>query len=213
MTPPTVNAYEDPQTNTINFPAGILQPVFFDPTMDDVVNYAAIGAVIGHETIHGFDDQGRKFDANGNLHDWWTPEDTKNYDQRGDCIANEYTQFVPQAGVKQNGRLTQGEDTADNGGIHLALSAIQQDLARRGKTLDDKDAGGLTNMQRFFLAYANVWCGEFRPEAMRTLILTNPHSIDEFRVNNVVGNMPEFSNAFGCKAGQPMVHANACRVW
>ncbi len=125
MTPPTVNAYEDPQTNTINFPAGILQPPFFDPAKDDTVNYAAAGAVIGHETIHGYDDQGRKFDEHGNLRDWWTADDAKAYDKRGDCIADEYTEFVPEAGVQQNGRLTQGENTADNGGIHLALSALR----------------------------------------------------------------------------------------
>jgi endothelin-converting enzyme/putative endopeptidase len=213
MTPPTVNAYEDPQTNTINFPAGILQPPFFDATMPDVVNYAAIGAVIGHETIHGFDDQGRKFDANGNLHDWWTAADNKAYDQRGDCIANEYTQMVPEAGVKQNGRLTQGEDTADNGGIHLAYSAVEKGLKEKGENWDTKGPDGLSNLQRFFLGYANVWCGEFRPEAMRTLVLTNPHSLDKYRVNNVVSNMPEFQQAFSCKAGQPMVHANKCRVW
>jgi endothelin-converting enzyme/putative endopeptidase len=213
MTPPTVNAYEDPQTNTINFPAGILQPPFFDPAADDAINYGAIGAVIGHETIHGFDDQGRKFDWNGDLHDWWTAEDKKSYEERGECIANEYTQFVPEAGVKQNGHMTQGEDTADNGGIHIALLAYEADLKRQGKMLDDKGADGLTNLQRFFLGYANDWCGKFRQEAMRTLILTNPHSLDEFRTNNVVGNMPEFATAYGCKAGQTMVHANACRVW
>jgi endothelin-converting enzyme/putative endopeptidase len=213
MTPPTVNAYEDPQYNTINFPAGILQPPFFDVQMSDTVNYAAIGAVIGHEIIHGFDDQGRKFDKDGNLRDWWTEADAKAYDQRGDCIAEEYTQMVPEAGVKQNGRLTQGEDTADNGGIHLALSATETVLKRKGETLDTKGEDGLTNLQRFFLSYATIWCGEIRPEAMRTIVLTNPHSIDRYRVNNVVANMPEFAQAFSCKAGQPMVHEKKCRVW
>ena len=213
MTPPTVNAYEDPQYNTINFPAGILQPPFFDAQMSDTVNYAAIGAVIGHEIIHGFDDQGRKFDKDGNLRDWWTEADAKAYDQRGDCIAEEYTQMVPEAGVKQNGRLTQGEDTADNGGIHLALSATEAALKRKGETLDTKGEDGLTNLQRFFLSYATIWCGEIRPEAIRTIVLTNPHSIDRFRVNNVVANMPEFTQAFSCKAGQPMVHEKKCRVW
>lgn len=213
MTPPTVNAYEDPQTNTINFPAGILQPPFFDAKAPDSVNYGAEGAVMGHETIHGFDDQGRKFDLNGNLHDWWTPADTKAYDQRGDCIANEYTEMVPEAGVKQNGRLTQGEDTADNGGIHLALMALERDLTRKHETLETKGADGLTNEQRFFLAYGNAWCEQMRPEAMRTVILTNPHSMPKYRVNNVVGNMPEFARAFGCKAGSAMVHVNQCRVW
>jgi putative endopeptidase len=213
MTPPTVNAYEDPQTNTINFPAGILQPPFFDPAKDDVVNYAAAGAVIGHETIHGYDDQGRKFDEKGNLRDWWTDSDAKAYDQRGDCIADEYTEDVPELGVKQNGRLTQGENTADNGGIHIALAALQSDLKTKGQSLDDKDAEGSTGWQRFFLAYANIWCSNVAPEMMRTLILSDPHPLDRFRVNNVVSNMPEFARAFGCKKGQPMVRENACRVW
>jgi len=213
MTPPTVNAYENPQENTINFPAGILQPPFFDADADDAINYGAIGVVIGHETIHGFDDQGRKFDANGDLKDWWTDQDAKNYDERGNCIAEEYTQLVPEAGVKQNGRLTQGEDTADNGGIYIAMAALRSDLMRQGKTLDDKGADGLTNLQRFFLGYANDWCGSFRPEAMRTIVLTNPHSLDQYRVNNVVANMPEFQKAFSCRVGAPLVHAKRCHIW
>jgi endothelin-converting enzyme/putative endopeptidase len=128
MTPPTVNAYEDAQTNTINFPAGILQPPFFDAAQIDAVNYGAIGAVIGHEITHGYDDQGRKFDAEGNLKDWWTKADSDNYDQRDSCITDEYTQEVPEAGVKQNGKLSAGEDTADNGGIHLTMEALQNKL-------------------------------------------------------------------------------------
>jgi putative endopeptidase len=213
MTPPTVNAYEDPQTNTINFPAGILQPPFFDPSKDDSVNYAAAGAVIGHETIHGYDDQGRKFDDSGNLRDWWTADDAKAYDKRGDCIADEYTEFVPEAGVQQNGRLTQGENTADNGGIHLALSALDADLKGKGQSLDTQGEDGLTALQRFFLSYANIWCSNLHPEMMRTLLLMNPHPLDKYRVNNVVSNMPEFAKAFGCHKGQAMVRENACRVW
>ncbi len=214
MTPPTVDAYEDPQTNTINFPAGILQPVYFDAQEDDVINYGAEGAVVGHELTHDFDDQGRKFDVKGNLRDWWTKEDAKEYDERGACIAKEYTGPVPGvAGVQQDGKLTQGEDTADNGGIYLALSALLLDLKQQGKSLDDKDEHGLTNLQRFFIAYGTAWCDQIRPELMRTLILTNPHSIPELRVNNVVSNMPEFTKAFSCKAGQPLVHATRCRVW
>ncbi len=214
MTPPTVDAYEDPQTNTINFPAGILQPVYFDASQDDVINYGAEGAVVGHELTHDFDDQGRKFDVKGNLRDWWTPTDTKEYDQRGECVAKEYTGPVPGVtGVEQNGKLTQGEDTADNGGLYLALSALIQDLKKQGKTLEDKDAHGLTNLQRFFIAYGTAWCDQIRPEALRTLIQTNPHSMPQLRVNNVVSNMPEFQKAFSCKAGQPMVHATRCRVW
>jgi putative endopeptidase len=213
MTPPTINAYYDPQLNTINFPAGILQPPFFDSLRDAAVNYAGIGSVIGHEIIHGFDDQGRKFDADGNLRDWWTPEDGKAYDARGKCIADEYTQDVPDAGVKQNGLLTQGEDTADNGGVRLALAALEAKLKRDGKTLDDKGTDGWTNRQRFYLAYGNVWCAQARPEILRVLVLTNPHSFSRYRVNNVVTNQPEFSQAFGCKKGQPMARENACRVW
>jgi endothelin-converting enzyme/putative endopeptidase len=214
MTPPTVNAYEDPQTNTINFPAGILQPVYFDVSQDDVINFGAEGAVVGHELTHAFDDQGRKFDVKGNLRDWWTAEDAKEYDQRGACIASEYTGPVPGvAGVQQNGKLTQGEDTADNGGIYLALSALFEELKQQGKTLEDKDAHGLTNLQRFFIAYGVSWCDQIRPEAVRNLVLTNPHSMPELRVNNVLGNMPEFQKAFNCKLGQPMVHATRCRVW
>jgi endothelin-converting enzyme/putative endopeptidase len=215
MTPPTINAYYDPQLNTINFPAGILQPPFFENNMDDSVNYGAIGMVIGHELTHGFDDQGRKFDAKGNLRDWWTAEDAKQYDERGKCISDEYTQDVPDAGpgVKQNGLLTQGEDTADNGGIHLALLALAADLQRQGKSLDDKGPDGWTELQRFFLAHAYSWCSNIRPEITRLIVTTNPHSMPVFRVDNVESNMPEFAHAFGCKAGQKMVRANACRVW
>jgi len=215
MTPPTINAYYDPQLNTINFPAGILQPPFFEKSMDDSVNYGAIGMVIGHELTHGFDDQGRKFDAHGNLRDWWTAEDAKEYDERGKCISDEYTQEVPDAGpgVKQNGLLTQGEDTADNGGIHLALNALEAELKKEGKSLDDKGPDGWTYRQRFFLSNAYSWCSNVRPEVARLVVTTNPHSLPIFRIDNVLSNMPEFAQAFGCKAGQKMVRANACRVW
>jgi putative endopeptidase len=213
MTPPTVNAYEDTATNTINFPAGILQPPFFDASAPDAVNYGAIGTVIGHEIIHGFDDQGRKFDAQGNLRDWWTPEDAANYDQRDKCIQDEYTQDIPEAGVRQNGALSAGEDTADNGGIHIALSALENTLTSNGKTLDGPAEDGLTELQTFFLSYSEVWCSALRPEAARTAVLTQGHSLDRYRVNNVLGNMSEFGHAFGCHAGQPMVHATQCRVW
>jgi putative endopeptidase len=213
MTPPTINAYYDPQLNSINFPAGILQPPYFDSTMEDVVNYGAIGMVIGHELTHGFDDEGRKCDAQGNLRDWWTPEDAKAYEQRGECIANEYTEEIPEAGVKQNGHLTQGEDTADNGGLRLAFMAVNNNLQAEGKSLDAKEADGWTPRQRFFVSYAYSWCEQVRPELMRTLVLTNPHSIPKYRVNNVVSNMPEFQEAFSCKKGSRMVRADQCRVW
>jgi len=213
MTPPTVNAYEDAPTNTINFPAGILQPPFFDASAPDAVNFGAIGMVIGHEIIHGFDDQGRKFDGQGNLHDWWTAEDAANYDQRDKCIQDEYTQDVPEAGVKQDGKLSAGEDTADNGGIHIALAGLENSLKQQGKTLDSPANDGLTQLQTFFLANATVWCGDLRPEAARTTVLTQGHSLNRYRINNVMGNMPEFAHAFSCHTGQTMVHPNLCRVW
>jgi putative endopeptidase len=215
MTPPTINAYYDPQLNTINFPAGILQSPYFEKSMDDSVNYGAIGMVIGHELTHGFDDQGRKFDVHGNLRDWWTAEDARQYDERGKCISDEYTQEVPEAGagVKQNGLLTQGEDTADNGGIHLSLNALEAELKKQGKSLDDKGPDGWTYRQRFFLSYAYSWCSNIRPEVARLDVATNPHSLAIFRIDNVVSNMSEFAEAFGCRAGQKMVRANACRVW
>jgi putative endopeptidase len=212
MTPPTVNAYYDPQLNTINFPAGILQPPYFDQRMREA-NFGGIGMVIGHEIVHGFDDQGRKFDAKGNLRDWWTPEDARRYDERGKCISDQYTQEIPDLGVKQNGLLTQGEDTADNGGMRLAYLAMASTLAAQGSSVDAKGPDGFTNSQRFFLAHAFGWCSSVRPEIARTLVATNPHSLPKYRVNNVVANMPEFAQAFGCKKGQPMVRENACRIW
>lgn len=215
MTPPTINAYYNPQLNTINFPAGILQPPFFDAAQDESVNYGAIGMVIGHEITHGFDDQGRKFDAQGNLKDWWTAKDGEEFEKRGKCISDEYTQAVPEAGpdVKQNGLLTQGEDTADNGGLRIAFMALSNTLKEQGKSVDEPGPDGLTPRQRFFLGYANAWCGNQRPEIMRVIVLTNPHSLPKYRVNNVVSNMPEFHQAFSCKKGQAMVRENACRVW
>ena len=213
MTPATINAYEDPQTNTINFPAGIMQLPMFSGTQDDASNFGAIGMVIGHETIHGFDDQGRKFDAQGNLRDWWTPEDAKRYDEKDQCIVDQYSQEIPEYGVKQNGKLTAGEDTADNGGIHLAMLALEKQYKAQGKSLDTPESDGLTARQRFFLAYAFSWCAEVRPETAREQVLSDPHSLPHFRVNRPLSNMPEFQQAFGCKAGQPMVHNPQCRVW
>ena len=213
MTPPTINAYYDAQLNTINFPAGILQPPFFDPKQSEAANYGAIGSVIGHEIVHGFDDQGRKYDGQGNLRDWWTPEDGKQYDERGKCIVAEYTQEVSDLGVKQDGLLTQGEDTADNGGVRIALMALESAAAAQGKSLDTPGPDGFTDRQRFFLAYGFVWCTNIRPELARTLVTTDPHSLPKYRVNNVVQNLPEFQKAFGCKKGQAMVREVACRVW
>ena len=213
MTPPTINAYYDPQMNTINFPAGILQPPFFDPEQPEEVNYGAIGLVIGHEISHGFDDQGRKFDAHGNLRDWWTPEDSKRYDEKVACISNEYTHDVPDLGVKTNGKLTLGEDSADNAGLRISMIALEDTYKKAGKSLDEKDPDGWTPRQKFFLSHAFSWCANLRPDLQRMIINTNPHSLNEFRVNYVEKNSPDFWKAFGCKQGQPMVSANACRVW
>jgi predicted metalloendopeptidase len=209
MSPPTVNAYYNPPENNINFPAGILQPPFYFSGGDEAANYGAIGAVVGHELTHGFDDSGRQYDGEGNLRDWWTAADAKSFKDRADCIANEYGNFVAAGDVKQNGRLTLGENGADNGGLRLAYMALMDSLALH--TLPTKD--GFTPQQRFFLAWGQVWCENITDQAARLQALTNPHSLGRYRVNGVVQNMPEFSSAFGCHEGQPMVSANACRVW
>ena len=211
MTPPTVNAYYDPQLNTVNFPAGFLQPPFFDKTVGDEINYGAVGAVIGHELTHGFDDEGRQFDPNGNLRDWWTAEDGKEFDQRAKCVADEYSGFEATPGTKLNGKLTLGENTADNGGVRIALKALQNTDPAAAKGEPGPD--GLTPQQKFFLAYGQTWCSTWTPELLRLIAQSNPHSPPEFRVNGVVSNMPEFQKAFGCKKGQPMVRENACHVW
>src|SRR5579884_589775 len=209
MTPPTVNAYYSPPMNNINFPAGILQPPFYNPKADDAVNYGAIGVVIGHELTHGFDDQGRRYDGEGNLRDWWTAEDAGNFKARAKCISDEYGNFSPVEGVKLKGELTLGENAADNGGIHLAYMALMDRLA--GHVLPKNE--GFTPEQEFFLGYAQVWCENVTPESSRARAMTDPHSPGQFRVNGTVQNMKEFQKAFSCKAGDPMVSANPCRVW
>jgi endothelin-converting enzyme/putative endopeptidase len=208
MTPPTVNAFYSPQNNSINFPAGILQTPFFDPRRDIALNYGAAGMVIGHEMTHGFDDQGRKFDGDGNLRDWWTPQDGAEFEKRVACVADEYSGFTAVDDVKLNGRLTLGENTADNGGLRVALMALQDSLKGRESVLD-----GFTPEQRFFLGFAQVWCENSTPQSERQQALTNSHSPGRYRVDGTLENMPEFQKAFSCKAGQPMVSANACRVW
>jgi len=210
MTPPTVNAYYDPQLNTINFPAGILAPPFFDRDMDDVVNLGAIGAIIGHELTHGFDDQGRKFDAQGNLKDWWTGEDAKKFEARTKCISEEYSGFEATAGTKLNGDLTLGENTADNGGLRIAYMAMEKSEIP-GQPSNAK--AGLTPEQRLFVSYGQAWCSNMTAEVLRFLAQSNPHSPPRARVNGVVSNMPEFQKAFSCQANRPMVRANRCRVW
>jgi predicted metalloendopeptidase len=212
MTPPTVNAYYSGNHNEIVFPAGILQPPFFDRTMDDAVNMGGIGLVIGHELTHGFDDQGRKFDPKGNLRDWWTAEDGKEFEQRASCVADEYSSFTAVDDLKLNGRLTLGENTADNGGARIALMALH-DLMAQAKQDPNNKVDGFTPDQRFFLGFGRVWCQNTTPELSRMLVRVDPHSPGRWRVNGVVRNMPEFQKAFGCKAGQPMAPENACRVW
>ncbi len=214
MTPPTVDAYYNPSMNDINFPAGILQPPFYDPSATDAVNYGHIGGIVGHELTHGFDDQGRQFDANGNLSEWWTADDAKKFEQKTDCEVKEYGDFSVADGVKVNGKLTLGENTADNGGVRLAYYAFLADAKRKSIDLQAKQ-DGYTPAQQFFLAHAQNWCGSTRAQQERMQVETDFHSPRQFRVNGVVRNMPEFSEAFGCKAGQPMDPgpAAACRVW
>jgi putative endopeptidase len=213
MTPPTVNAYYNPSFNEIVFPAGILQPPFFDNAMDDSVNFGGIGLVIGHELTHGFDDQGRKFDPQGNLHDWWTEQDGKEFEKRASCVADEYSNFVAVDDLKLNGRLTLGENTADNGGARIALAALERMIAADKTGKEGQKIDGYTPEQRFFLGFGRVWCEKVRPEQSRVWVVTDPHSPGKYRVDGVVQNMPEFQKAWGCKAGQPMVAENACHVW
>ena len=209
MTPPTINAYYDPQMNNINFPAGILQPPFYDSKLDDAVNYGAIGAVIGHELTHGFDDEGRQFDATGNFTDWWSKDDGKAYDERSKCIEDEYGGFVATGTLKLNGKLTEGENIADNGGLRLAYMAFNNLMA--GRKLTDVDH--FTPRQRFFMGFAQVWCENATEEVKRLESQVDQHSLPEYRVNGTVSNMPEFAQAFGCKVGQPMAPKKNCRVW
>ncbi|MGC2472980.1 MAG: M13 family metallopeptidase [Candidatus Sulfotelmatobacter sp.] len=213
MTPPTVNAYYSSSFNEIVFPAGILQPPFFDPKMDDAVNFGGIGLVIGHELTHGFDDQGRKFDPQGNFHDWWTKQDGEEFEKRVSCVADEYSNFVAVDDLKLNGRLTLGENTADNGGARIALMALEHVIADDKSGKESQKIDGYTPQQRFFLGFGRVWCEKRRPEVARMRVLTDPHSPGKYRVDGVVQNMPEFEKAWSCKAGQPMVSENACHVW
>jgi len=209
MTPPTVNAYYNPQMNDINFPAGVLQPPLFDPRSDDAPNYGNTGGTIGHELTHGFDDEGRQFDAQGNLRDWWTAEDAKEFEKRASCTSDQYAQYVIVDDIKINGKLTLGEDTADLGGLLLAYLAWQD--ANKGKDL--KPIDGFTPEQRFFIGYGQSWCSAERPEVLRMRATVDPHSPPRYRTNGVVSNMPEFQKAFACKAGSPMVREDRCKVW
>jgi predicted metalloendopeptidase len=212
MSPPTVNAYYNPQLNEIVFPAGILQPPFFDFQADDAHNYGATGAIIGHEMTHGFDDEGSQFDAQGNMKNWWTSEDKKNFDARGACIANQFDAFVVEDNLHENGKLVEGESIADLGGIAIAYAAYQK--AIEGKP-QPKDIDGFTPDQRFFIAYAQSWEENMRPEYSRMLTNVDPHPSPKYRVIGPLSNLPAFAHAFGCKAGDPMMRppANRCGIW
>jgi endothelin-converting enzyme/putative endopeptidase len=209
FTPPTVNAGYSPLQNRISFPAGILQPPFYDNNVDDAVNFGAIGMVIGHELTHGFDDSGRRFDPQGNLRDWWTADDGKRFEERAACISEQYDNYIAVDDVKLQGKLTLGENTADHGGIRIALMALLDTL---GGTMPAKK-DGFTAEQRFFIGYGQIWCQNVTPERARTSAQTDPHSPGKYRVNGVLSNTPEFHNAFSCKKGSAMVRENQCRVW
>jgi endothelin-converting enzyme/putative endopeptidase len=209
MSPPTVNAYYDPSMNTINFPAGVLQPPLYDSKEDDAPNYGDTGGTIGHELTHGFDDEGRQFDGQGNLRDWWTPADARGFEDRINCQRDQYANYVIVDDIHINSKLTSGEDVADLGGTLLAYLAWKKQTA--GMSLESKD--GFTPDQRFFIGYAQWACENNRPENLRVSAVTNPHSPGKYRVNGIVSDLPQFQQAFACKAGQPMVSAKACKIW
>jgi putative endopeptidase len=209
MSPPTVDAYYNPQMNDINFPAGVLQPPLFDPKLDMAPNYGNTGSTIGHELTHAFDDEGRQFDAAGNLKDWWTAQDAQAFNERTKCVRDQYAGYTIIDNIHINSQLTLGEDVADLGGTFLAYLAWKR--AAEGQDLKPQD--GLTPDQRFFVGMAQWACSDQRPETARMRATTDPHSPEIYRVNGVVSNLPAFASAFGCKPGTPMVRAQACRVW
>lgn len=211
MSPPTVNAYYNPQINEIVFPAGILQPPFFDAAADDAFNYGGMGSVIGHEMTHGFDDQGRQFDSTGNLANWWTDADLKAFKERAKCVIDQFSGFEVEKGLNQNGNLVVGESIADLGGLLIAYTAFQKSLEGKPRTQID----GFTPEQRFFLGYARGWATHTRPELARMLVNIDPHPLAKFRVNGPVSNLPQFAAAFQCKAGDRMVRLekDRCQIW
>ncbi len=212
MTPPTVNAYYDPQQNNVNFPAGYFQPPFFSNKEDDAANYGDMGSTIGHELTHGFDDQGRQFDKDGNLRDWWTKADEQNFNDRAECMVKQYDAIEPVPGVHLNGKLTLGENLADLGGLWLAWEAWQEQA--KAEHIDmHATMNGYTPDQRFWIAYAQQWCTDTRPEQLRTQAQTDPHAPDEYRTNSVLQDLPAFARSFSCKKTDKMVSANPCRVW
>jgi len=212
MYPQRVDAYYNGSMNEIVFPAGILQPPFFDPKRDDAMNYGSIGAVIGHEITHGFDDEGARFDAQGNLKNWWTPEDLKNFQARAACIVKQFDGFEVEPGLHENGKLVVGESIADLGGLTIAHAAYENSLEGKPKP---PDIDGFTNEQRFFLSYAQTWAESEQPAAARLLVNEDPHALPRFRTRGPLSNMPSFSQAFGCSAGSPMAQAETirCKIW
>jgi len=213
MTPSTVNAYYDPSMNDINFPAGILQSPYYSPDQGDALNFGSIGAVMGHELTHGFDDEGRQFDGHGNLRDWWTKEDAAKFQEKADCFVNEYSQFQAAPDTKVNGKLTLGENSADNGGLRLAYMSFLARAAAAQQDINAKTDAGYTLDQQFFVGYAQSWCSVWSPELERLVATTDPHAPDHFRVIGVLSNSPEFAKAFSCKAGSKMIATKVCRVW
>jgi endothelin-converting enzyme/putative endopeptidase len=209
MTPPTVNAYYSQSMNDMNFPAGVLLPPLWDPRIDLAPGYGNTGGTVGHELVHGFDDEGRQFDAKGNLRDWWTEADGKEFEKRAQCVVDQYARYTVIDDVKVNSKLTLGEDLADLAGILLAWDAWK--MATAGQKLEPRD--GLAPEQRFFVGYAQWACANERPEDMRARAMTDPHSPPAWRVNGLMPNVPEFAKAFSCKAGQPMVQETVCRIW
>jgi len=207
--PMTINASYDSRENVITFPAGILQPPVYDHQAGDALTFGGIGAVIGHELTHGFDDQGSQFDADGNLRDWWTTEDKKRFEERTRCLEDQYGSFVAVDTLKLNGKLTLGENIADNGGLRIAYMAMLALFAGH----EPPPVDGLTARQRFFLGWANIWCENRTDAIARKATAIDPHSPGRYRVNGTVSNMPEFREAYGCTAAAPMVNQTACRVW
>jgi len=212
MSPPTVNAYYDPQQNNVNFPAGYFQPPFFSNQEDDAANYGDMGSTVGHELTHGFDDEGRQFDAAGNLKDWWTKEDEQKFNERAECMVKQYDAIEAVPGVHLNGKLTLGENLADLGGLWLACIAWM-DKAQAAHVDMASLQEGYTPDQRFWIAYAQQWCTQTRPEQLRSQALTNPHAPDEYRTNSVLQDLPEFGKSFSCRPKDKMLSKNPCRVW
>jgi predicted metalloendopeptidase len=210
FSPPTVNASYSSINNEITFPAGILQPPFFNSEADDAINYGAIGGVIGHEITHGFDDSGSKFDAAGNLKMWWTTDDRAKFEERAACVVKQFGEYEVQPGLFIDGKLTLGENIGDFAGLTVAYDAYMKSLEGKPRPAN---IDGLTPEQRFFLGWAQVWAGKYTPEAERLQVKTNTHSLPRWRVNGPLSNMPQFASAFNCKQGQPMIRTDSCLIW